>query len=139
ALLRSVVLLGASDLLYALAVSGVYVILVVTGKRADSGPFFLATTIANLVCSVALYWLKLRQPSISARFRGPNSAHARQISGALLTLVLRIGGGFTLALATVLLVPQTRELIQSESGFGWYALFSGLVIIEIILAIVLLY
>ncbi len=140
---RSTVLLGVTELLDAVTVSLIFVVLALSGRVVDSGPFHLALLGSSMVCSFALYHLKLTQPATSMSLRGTAGAAGRARALRLLRAAELAGLAFVVVLGAALLVPATRttvlaaaDLPLTASGYVVLVLAVG---VEIVLAITLIY
>ena len=91
---RSTVLLGITELLDAITISALFLVFAFSGRIVDSGPFHLALLAASVLCSLALYQLKLRQPSTSVSLRGVGGATGRARAERLLRAAEFTGAGF---------------------------------------------
>ncbi|CAM3065022.1 hypothetical protein SAXI111661_16510 [Saccharomonospora xinjiangensis] len=140
---RSTVLLGITELLDAVTVSLIFVVLAVSGRVVDSGPFYLALLGSSLVCSFALYHLKLKQPTTSMNLRGTGGATGRATASRLLRAGELAGGGFAVALGITMLVPQAREAVLAAADLpltaSGYVVLAAVVGAEIVLAVALIY
>ncbi|TLW93930.1 hypothetical protein FFT09_06900 [Saccharomonospora piscinae] len=143
AFVRSTVLLGLTELLDAVTMSAIFLVLALTGRMVDSGPFHLALLASSLLCSFALYHLKLTQPATSLSLRGTGGAAGRARAARLLRGAERAGIAFGLALALALLVPATRAALASGGDvppeLSGYVVLTVLVVVEIAMAIALIY
>ncbi|EID54555.1 hypothetical protein [Saccharomonospora xinjiangensis] len=140
---RSTILLGITELLDAVTVSLIFVVLAVSGRVVDSGPFYLALLGSSLVCSFALYHLKLKQPTTSMNLRGSGGAAGRATASRLLRTSELAGGCFAVALGITLLVPQAREAVLAAADLpltaSGYVVLAAVVGTEIVLAAALIY
>ncbi|WP_231642609.1 hypothetical protein [Saccharomonospora sp. NB11] len=140
---RSTVLLGITELLDAITISSLFIVFAISGRVVDSGPFHLTLLAAGVLCSIALYQLKLKQPETSMNLRGTEGATGRLRAARLLRATEFAGLAFGLALGAALLVPATRETVLAgsevpPSGVG-YVVLAVLVVVEIAMSIALIY
>jgi hypothetical protein len=123
-------LLGLSDVLTSMANSSVYLMLALYGRTADSGPFYLGLMLSGAVCQFLVYQLKLNQPQLSARLRGPGAAWGRARANVLLRNAIRFGTGIGVAFFAAIAIPSVRAFVN-DGGFGTIAVFVVLVVLEI--------
>lgn len=140
---RSTVLLGVTELLDAITMSSLFIVFAVSGRIVDSGPFHLMLLAAGVLCSIALYQLKLKQPVTSMSLRGTQGATGRRRADRLLRTTELAGIAFGLVLGAALLVPATRHVVLAgaevpPSAVG-YAVLAVLVMVEIAASIALIY
>ncbi|SFB27755.1 hypothetical protein SAMN05216266_107192 [Amycolatopsis marina] len=140
---RSTWLLGITELLDAVTLSSIFLVLAVAGRVTDSGPFYLALMASSFICSFLLYQLKLHQPATSARLRGQGAAGGRERAYALLRSAEFAGLAFVALLVSMLALPPTRQLLVTEATaqatLAEYLVLGVLVLIEMVMAIVLMY
>lgn len=140
---RSTVLLGITELLDALTLSALFLVFALSGRMVDSGPFHLALLAAGVLCSLALYQLKLRQPSTSVSLRGVGGATGRARAERLLRAAEFTGAGFAVALVAALLVPATRQALLTGADIpmtaSGYVVLVVLAVVEIAMSILLIY
>ncbi|WP_277681772.1 hypothetical protein [Saccharomonospora azurea] len=140
---RSTVLLGVTELLDAITMSSLFIVFAVSGRIVDSGPFHLMLLAAGVLCSIALYQLKLKQPVTSMSLRGTQGATGRRRAARLLRTTELAGIAFGLVLGAALLVPATRHAVLAgaevpPSAVG-YAVLAVLVVVEIAASLALIY
>jgi hypothetical protein len=84
--LRACVLLGLPELLGSVSVAVCYLILALTTSPAENARFYLAMVVSGVCSAGVVYLLRLGQPAMSVRLRGPAAAtgrrHARRLLGA---------------------------------------------------------
>lgn len=140
---RTTWLLGITELLDAITLSSIFLVLAAAGRIVDSGPFYLALMASSFICSFLLYQLKLHQPATSTRLRGQGAAAGRTRASSLLRAAELSGVAFAALLAVALLLPTTRRLLVSDAGdpesLPAYLVLGVLVLIEMVMAIVLMY
>ncbi|OZM75310.1 hypothetical protein CFN78_02285 [Amycolatopsis antarctica] len=136
---RTTWLLGVSELFDAFSVSLVFLVLAASGRVSDSGPFYLALMSSSVFCSFLLYQLKLHQPRTSARLRGEGAAHGRARAASLMRAAERAGLAFAVLLAAGLALPPVREVLLADAGLTVWLVLGVLVLIEMAMAITLIY
>ena len=119
-----------SDVLTSMANSSVYLMLALFGRTEDSGPFYLALMLSGMVCQFIVYQLKLNQPKISARLRGPGAVQGRARASVLLLAAVRFGALAGLVFFAAVAIPGFRALVD-DRGFGTIAVLVVLVCLEI--------
>ena len=134
---RTLVLMGVTELVDAVALGILFVLLAAYGRLADSGPFYLTVLPFGALGSVMLYLLRVRQPQVSLRLRGTGAAAGRAGAERILRGVERIGAGCLVAAVAALAVPSVRERLGAApgtgGGAGWqsYALLAVLGAVEL--------
>lgn len=123
-------LLGLSDVLVSLANSSVYLVLALYGRTTDSGPFYLGLMLSGAVCQFLIYQLKLNQPKLSARLRGPGAAWGRARASVLLLNAVRYGAAIGLVFFAAVAFPAVRAFVD-DGGFGTIAVLVVLVGLEV--------
>ncbi|WP_436499901.1 hypothetical protein [Actinokineospora sp. HUAS TT18] len=137
-LARTSGLLGLSDVLNALAGSSVYLMLALHGRTADSGPFYLALLLSGMVCQFLYYQLKLAQPGVSARLRGPGAAQGRAKARALLRRAERLGLAVAGVFAVAVAFPAVRAFVDA-GGVRTIAVLVVLVCAEVGVFLLVMY
>ena len=136
---RTTWLLGVSELFDALAMSTVFLVLAAAGRITDSGPFYLALMASSFVCSFLLYQMKLHQPATSARLRGSGAGAGRLRAATLMRAAELAGLVFAVSLGAALLFPDVRVVLHTVDGPVSWLLLGLLVLVEMALAITLMY
>jgi hypothetical protein len=94
-LARRMVLLGLSDVADSASVATLYVVLTATGRPADSALVFVVLLVSGVLGSLGVLVLRLAQPTVSMRLRGPagrdGRRRARRLTAA--AALLTAGGG----------------------------------------------
>jgi hypothetical protein len=85
-LARRVVLLGLSDVADSASVATLYVVLAAAGEPADSALVYVVLLVSGVLGSLGVLVLRLAQPAVSMRLRGPagraGRRRARRLCGA---------------------------------------------------------
>jgi hypothetical protein len=126
--LRTCVLLGLPELLGGVSVAVCYLALTVTGQRTESGSFYLAAVVSGICSAAVIYLLRLGQPALSARLRGPAAVRARTRARQVLGVAVVISAVCAGALA-VLIAAGAAGSGRSD---GWL-LLGALTVVEITL------
>jgi hypothetical protein len=137
-LVRTIALLGVTDVVDAFAPSLVYAVLAASGQVTDSGPLYLALLASGVVCQLVFYLMRVGQPATSARLRGTggNAGRARALS--LLRIGERCGIGFAVVLAVLVAVPATRAVLLGD-GLTLVVVLGALVVFEVAQFVVVVY
>jgi hypothetical protein len=126
--LHACVLLGLPELLGSVSVAVCYLALTVTGQRTENGSFYLAAVVSGICSAAIIYLLRLSQPAVSARLRGPAAAHARTRARRILGVAAVISA----ASAGPLAVLVATGTAGSDRSDGWL-LLGALTVVEITL------
>ena len=125
---RSMVLLGLTELVDAVALAVLYVLLAASGRIGESGPLYLTMLPFGVLCSFVLYLLRLRQPDTSRRLRGTGAAAGRAQALRLLRRVERVGGPVALGVGAAAIVTVT----VAGTGLGTTQLFAVLAVLGLL-------
>lgn len=136
---RSTWLLGVPELLDALTVAVVFFVLAGVGRVADSGPFYLAMLAAGAFCSIVRYQLRIHQPGVSLRQRGSGAVVATARATELLRAAVVGGVSFAALFGAALLAPTTRDALLADTGIAMWAALGALTVVEIAVAITVMY
>ena len=126
--LHACVLLGLPELLGSVSVAVCYLALTVTGQRTENGSFYLAAVVSGICSAAIIYLLRLGQPAVSARLRGPAAARARTRARRILGVAAVISA----ASAGPLAVLVATGAAGSDRSDGWL-LLGALTVVEITL------
>ena len=127
---RSMVLLGLSELVDAVALAVLYVLLAASGRIGESGPLYLTMLPFGVLCSFVLYLLRLRQPATSWRLRGTGAAAGRAQALRLLRRVERVGGPVALGVGAAAVAIVTVTV--TGTGLGTTRLFAVLAVLGLL-------
>jgi hypothetical protein len=137
-LVRTIALLGITDIVDAFAPSLVYAVLAASGQVTDSGPLYLALLASGVVCQLVFYLMRVGQPATSARLRGTGGNAGRARALRLLRVGERCGVGFAAVFAVLVAVPATRAVLLGD-GFSLVAVLGALVVFEVGQFVVVMY
>lgn len=115
---RSMVLLGLSELVDAVALAALFGLLAASGRIGESEPLYLTVMPFGVLCSFVLYLLRLRQPATSWRLRGTGAAAGRAEALRVLRLVERVAAPLTLVVGAAALAAVTGTTLGTAQRYA---------------------